>query len=58
MAKAEKELESLEEKLNFLQEQMILNNADAEQLYELYKEKEKLENEFEKAFLIWEEFQK
>ncbi|WP_352405125.1 ribosomal protection-like ABC-F family protein [Sporanaerobacter acetigenes] len=58
LAKAEKELESLEEKLNFLQEQMILNNADAEQLYELYKEKEKLENEFEKTFLIWEELQK
>ena len=58
LAKAEKELELLEEKLNFVEEQMVINNANSEQLYELYKEKEQLEGKFEKAFLHWEELQK
>ena len=58
LAKIEKKLELLEEKLNIIQKQMILYNADAEKLYELYKEKDQFESEYEKAFILWEELQK
>lgn len=58
LTKAENELEMLEEKLKFVEEQMILYSVDAEKLFELYKEKKLLENEYEETFIHWEKLQK
>lgn len=57
LAKLEEELELIEEQLNQVQEQMALNNADADSLMELYKEKEQLETRYEEVFVLWEEMQ-
>ena len=58
LTKVEEELESLGEKLNLVEKQMILNSVDAEKLLELYKEKELLEDEYEETFIHWEKLQK
>lgn len=58
LTKAENELEMLEEKLKFVEEQMILYSVDSEKLFELYKEKKLLENEYEETFIHWEKLQK
>lgn len=58
LTKAENELEMLEEKLKFVEEQMILYSVDAEKLFELYKEKKLLENKYEETFIHWEKLQK
>jgi len=58
LAEVEKELDLLEENLNLVKEEMSLNNTDAEKLYELYKEKEQIEIEYEETFIYWENLQK
>jgi len=58
LTKVEEKLELLEEKLNLVNKQMILNSVDAEKLFELYKKKELLEDEYEETFIHWENLQK
>lgn len=54
VAKAEEEIEELESKLKFINEEMALNSDNADRLYELFVEKESIEKQLEDSYELWE----
>ncbi|MDU5080935.1 ribosomal protection-like ABC-F family protein [uncultured Tissierella sp.] len=54
IAKAEEEIEELESKLKFINEEMALNSDNADRLYELFVEKESIEKQLEDSYELWE----
>ncbi|MGB8454011.1 MAG: hypothetical protein WCD89_16995 [Anaerocolumna sp.] len=53
----EKEIEEMEDKLRFLVEEINVHNSEVEYLQELFLKKEKVENELNMAYDIWESSQ-
>lgn len=57
IAKIEKEIEELEEKLKLVNDEMTENSDNADKLYELFEEKKELENQLDELISTWEELQ-
>ena len=53
----EKEIEEMEQKKKYLEEEMELHNTEVTYMQDLYLELEVLEKELENAYVKWEEIQ-
>lgn len=54
IAQVESKIEELEDRLNSINEEMALNSDNADRLYELFVEKELIENQLEDSYELWE----